>query len=132
MTVEEIVQAKINDDLIPDIDITMAVEEVEQVIKNYCNILTVPEELKYTWANMAVDLLLYTKVSRADFDVSGDAETIGINDIQKIELGDTELWLGNTSRTSKTSRALASHTAALDRLVMEYKSQLQKFRRMVW
>lgn len=132
MTVLEIVQMKINDDLILEEDMFLAVDEVGQVIKNYCNISTVPDELKYTWANMAVDLLLYTRVSQADYDTSGDNETIGINDIQKIELGDTELWLGNTSRTSKTSKALDSHSANLDKIVMEYKAQLQKFRRMVW
>lgn len=132
MTVLEIVQMKIKDDLILEEDMLLAIDEVGQVIKNYCNISVIPEELKYTWANMAVDLLLYTNVSRADFDTSGDNETIGINDIQKIELGDTELWLGNTSRTTKTSKALESHSANLDRITMEYKSQLQKFRRMVW
>lgn len=132
MTVLEIVQMKIKDDLILEEDMILAIDEVGQVIKNYCNISTIPDELKYTWANMAVDLLLYTRVSRADYDTSGDNETIGINDIQKIELGDTELWLGNTSRTTKTSKALASHSANLDKIVMEYKAQLQKFRRMVW
>ena len=42
-----------------DDEILAALEEVEQVIKNYCSIPSVPDALRYTWCNMSIDLLLY-------------------------------------------------------------------------
>ena len=57
MTILEIVNLKIVDATITEPEKALAVGEVEQVIKNYCNIDEVPEALNYTWANMAVDLV---------------------------------------------------------------------------
>ena len=34
-----------------------AIEEVKMSILNYCNISSIPEELKFDWTNMVLDLL---------------------------------------------------------------------------
>lgn len=128
MTVYEIVRAKIKDVAITEPDIQLAVDEVEEVIKNYCSIDEVPEGLKYTWANMSVDLVRYQYES----SISADDVLAGIDasDVSNLKIGDTQIALqGNNSERSKT---LKSHRPNLDQIVMNNKQQLNRFRRMVW
>ena len=128
MTILEIVQAKIKNEAITELDIQLAVMEVEEVIKNYCNIDQVPEALKYTWANMSVDLVRYQYES----NISADDVLAGIDasDVSNLKIGDTQIALqGNNSERGKT---LKSHRPNLDQIVMNNKQQLNRFRRMVW
>jgi hypothetical protein len=128
MTVLEIVRAKIKDEAITELDIQLAINEVEEVIKNYCNIDTIPEALKFTWANMSVDLVRYQHES----NISADDVLAGIDasDVSNLKIGDTQIALqGNNSERSKT---LKSHRPNLDQIVMNNKQQLNRFRRMVW
>ena len=128
MTVTEIVRAKIKDEAITELDIQLAINEVEEVIKNYCNIDTIPEALKFTWANMSVDLVRYQYES----NISADDVLAGIDasDVSNLKIGDTQIALqGNNSERGKT---LKSHRPNLDQIVMNNKEQLNRFRRMVW
>ena len=128
MTVTEIVRAKIKDEAITELDIQLAINEVEEVIKNYCNIDTLPEALKFTWANMSVDLVRYQYES----NISADDVLAGIDasDVSNLKIGDTQIALqGNNSERGKT---LKSHRPNLDQIVMNNKEQLNRFRRMVW
>ena len=128
MTVNEIVRTKIKDEAITELDIQLAVSEVEEVIKNYCNIDTIPEALKFTWANMSVDLVRYQHES----NISADDVLAGIDasDVSNLKIGDTQIALqGNNSERGKT---LKSHRPNLDQIVMNNKQQLNRFRRMVW
>lgn len=126
MTVLEIVNLKIADATITEPEKELAVGEVEQVIKNYCNIDEVPEALNYTWANMAVDLIKYNYESNnSGGEVAADAA-----DVSSIKVGDTQIQLGGGSNSR--AKVLNSHRPNLDQIVMNYKSQLNKFRRMVW
>ena len=128
MTVNEIVRAKIKDEAITELDIQLAINEVEEVIKNYCNIDTLPEALKFTWANMSVDLVRYQYES----NISADDVLAGIDasDVSNLKIGDTQIALqGNNSERGKT---LKSHRPNLDQIVMNNKQQLNRFRRMVW
>jgi hypothetical protein len=128
MTILEIVKAKIKNEAITELDIQLAISEVEEVIKNYCNIDTIPEALKFTWANMSVDLVRYQYES----NISADDVLAGIDasDVSNLKIGDTQIALqGNNSERGKT---LKSHRPNLDRIVMNNKEQLNRFRRMVW
>jgi len=128
MTVNEIVRAKVKIEAITELDIQLAINEVEEVIKNYCNIDIIPDALKFTWANMSVDLVRYQYES----NISADDVLVGIDasDISNLKIGDTQIALqGNNSERSKT---LKSHRPNLDQIVMNNKEQLNKFRRMVW
>lgn len=128
MTVNEIVRTKIKNEAITELDIQLAVNEVEEVIKNYCNIDTIPDALKFTWANMAVDLVRYQYES----NIGADDVLAGIDasDVSNLKIGDTQIALqGNNSERSKT---LKSHRPNLDQIVMNNKQQLNRFRRMVW
>ena len=128
MTILEIVRAKIKDAAITELDIQLAIDEVQMVIKNYCSIDEVPEGLKYTWTNMAADLVLYQYASNnSSDDVLSD---IDVGDISNLKIGDTQIALqGNNSERGKI---LKSHRPNLDQIVMNNKEQLNRFRRMVW
>lgn len=126
MTVLEIVNLKITDATITELEKALAVGEVEQVIKNYCNIDEVPNALSYTWANMAADLIKYNYESN-NSEGERAADEAGIS---SIKVGDTQIQLGGGS--GSRAKVLDSHSPNLDQIVMNYQSQLNKFRRMVW
>lgn len=110
-------------------EIVQALQEVEQAIKNYCSIPEVPEALKYTWCNMSIDLLLYNhEVNTAPDDVLSAFDP---SDVSTIKVGDTSLSLGDKYRNNQRSRILQSHNPDLDEIVMNYKAQLNQFRR-IW
>lgn len=111
-----------------DEDILLALQEVEQEIKNYCYIPDVPEALKYTWCNMSIDLLLYEhEVNTTPDDVLKACDP---SDISTIKVGDTTLTLGDKYRSNARSRTLQSHNANLDEIILNYKAQLNRFRRL--
>lgn len=111
-----------------DSDILAALQEVEQVIKNYCLIPSVPEALKYTWCNMSIDLLLYNyEVNTTPDDVLNAFDP---SDVSTIKVGDTSISLGDKYRSNARSRTLQSHQANLDDIVTNYKAQLNQFRRL--
>ncbi len=126
MTALEIVNLKIKNASITELDKELAINEIEQVIKNYCNIDKIPEELNHTWANMAVDLINYNyQLNNNDDIVEADSA-----DVSSIKVGDTQIELGggNNSR----AKTLNSHIPNLDQIILNYQSQLNKFRKMVW
>ena len=130
MTVLEIVTEKLDNDNISSSKREMAIEEVEQAIKNYCNINSVPDALKFTWANMAVDLIRYQYAS-TNKD-SGDLGSIDIGSVSSLKIGDTDIKLGGSNDTTAQSIAIKSHKVNVDDIVMNYRQQLVAFRRMVW
>lgn len=137
MTVLEIVLAKAkalkDAGSITEVDAQLAIDEVEQVIKNYCNIndtVDIPAALNFTWANMSVDLLKYTYSSNSA-DSSTGAE-VDSAEVSSLKIGDTQISLGGAASTNQRAAALRSHSATLDTLTMNYTAQLNKFRRMVW
>lgn len=113
-----------------DVIIMLSVDEVEQAIKNYCNLNSVPEELKFVWANMAIELVRYHNASVNDN--SGNIGDINANEMSSVKIGDTTVTLGSGSSANPTNRAIKSHRPNLDEIVMNNKSHLNKFRRMVW
>lgn len=112
-----------------DDEMLMGVKEVEQSIKNYCQIPEVPVQLIYIWANMAIDLLLFQLESNTTPDDVMDA--FDPSDVSTIKMGDTSISLGDKYRSNQRSRTLQSHQANLDSLVMNYQSQLNQFRRLL-
>lgn len=112
----------------PDDDILLCLKEVEQAIKNYCSISEVPAALKYTWCNMSIDLLLYNyEVNTTPNDV---LEAFDPSDVSTVKVGDTTITLGDKYRNNVRSRTLQSHNSNLDDIVMNYKAQLNQFRRL--
>lgn len=107
------------------------IKEVEQVILNYCRIPHVPVQLKYTWANMVVDLSLFQIES--NYTPADPLDGIDVSDLSSIKVGDTSVFVGDKYRSNLRSRILQSHNSALDEIVMNYKKQLNQFRSpLVW
>lgn len=111
-----------------DSEILAALQEVEQVIKNYCLIPAVPDALRYTWCNMSIDLLLYNHEANTTPD--DVLEAFDPSDVSTIKVGDTSISLGDKYRSNARSRTLQSHQANLDAIVTNYKAQLNQFRRL--
>ena len=113
---------------VTDADILAALQEVEQAILNYCKIPEIPEALKYTWCNMSIDLLLYNhEMNTTPNDVM---EAFDPSDVSTIKIGDTSISLGDKYRNNARSRILQSHNSNLDDIVMNYRAQLNSFRRL--
>lgn len=112
-----------------DDEILMNVKEVEQTILNYCQIPGVPPQLKYVWANMTVDLILY--LIEMNNTPEDPLDGLDVSDLSSIKVGDTSVYVGDKYRSSLRSRTLQSHNANLDELVMAYTKQLNQFRRIL-
>ena len=112
-----------------DEQILLIIKEVEQSIKNYCQIPRVPTQLHYVWANMAVDLTLYfIEVNNTPED---PMDGLDVSDLSSVKVGDTSVYIGDKYRSNQRSRTLQSHEANLDEIVMAYTKQLNQFRR-IW
>lgn len=130
MKLKEIVISKMNNPNLTDIEIEIAILETEEVIKNYCNIDIIPQELKFTWANMTTDLLRYQYEMNNPQSNDDILNSFGTADISELKVGDTQIGVGGNNSVS--AKALNSHKANLDALIFDYQSQLNRFRKMVW
>lgn len=127
-----IVKSKLDTTKIDDDSITFGIDEVEQYIKNYCNIPSVPFALRYVMANMVVDLLNYQyyKLHPEETADTNSSSSLSIGDISDIKVGDTQVKLGSWSSTDMRGTALKAHTPQLDEVLFNYNAQLNQFRRL--
>lgn len=136
--VTDIVKVKLGADTPSEPLLKITVDEIEQTILNYCNINEIPKELTYTFANMVVDLFRYEDEFIKATTVSAEGEEeeaepdVNTGNINSIRVGDTTITFGSGSDTSIYNKNLRSHQANLDTVVLDYESQLKKFRRLVW
>lgn len=136
--VMDIVKVKLGADTPSEPLLKITVDEIEQTILNYCNINEIPKELTYTFANMVVDLFRYEDefIKATTVSVEGEKEEaepdVNTGNINSIRVGDTTITFGSGSDTSIYNKNLRSHQANLDTVVLDYESQLKKFRRLVW
>lgn len=130
MTALEILNKKLTDANIDNVTRELAIEEVSQAVKNYCNIDVVPEQLNFVVANMSLDLIRYQSAVASTGTL--DINNIGTSDIASLSIGDTSINLGEGSPTNDITVAKKSHVPNLDEIIMNNREQLQKFRRMVW
>lgn len=133
LQVHEIVTVKLakqlEAELIGPLEVTMYIAEVEQAIKNFCNIDTIPEGLKYVWANMVVDMALYN----IELEKGADEIILGaLSNVESAKVGDTDVKLGEKSSSSERTKLLNAHAVNLDNIVMNYRDSLYKYRRLVW
>ena len=112
-----------------DDEILLNVKEVEQSILNYCQIPRVPPQLNFVWANMTVDLILYSiEMNNKPED---PLDSLDVSDLSSVKIGDTSVYVGDKYRSNMRSRILQSHNANLDEIVMSYTKQLNQFRRIL-
>lgn len=94
-----------------DFILEFAIERVEEVIKNYCNIKEIPTELNNTVISMTMELYRIE-----NFGSEGEAK-----DIKSIQVGDT-----TTTFESKSNKDTSKE------LLKNYKAQIDPFRNLRW
>lgn len=99
------------DDNTKDIYLEFVLDYVFQIIKDYCHIKEVPEELNNTVIKMAIDSYRNQNL--------GEEET-PLGSISSISEGDTSISYRSSENEFK------------DNLLKDYKSQLNKYRKLVW
>lgn len=129
MTALDIVITKLHNK-VDELTCQVAIEEVEQAIKNYCNIDKIPNELRFVTANMAVDLIRYEQAIVGENPEGLDE--ISLSDVASVKIGDTSVSFGKGAESATVDKAKESHNANLDAIVMNYGQQLRSFRRLVW
>ncbi len=85
--------------------------DVEQTIKDYCNIKEIPESLNNTMLRMAVDLYRNENL--------GEEES-SLGSVSSIVDGDTTVSYKSSANEFK------------DTLIKDYKVQLNRYRKLVW
>lgn len=99
------------DDDSKDFLLQFALEDVDQIVKDYCHIKEIPEELNNTILRMAIDIY------------------------RSENLGEEESSLGSISSISEGDTTVSYRSANAefkDSLVKHYKAKLNKYRRLVW
>ncbi|MBU5440297.1 phage head-tail connector protein [Tissierella sp. MSJ-40] len=94
-----------------DFLLEFTLEDVEQIIKDYCNIKEVPGELNNTMLRMAVDLYRNENL--------GEEES-SLGSVSSIADGDTTVSYKSSANEFK------------DTLTKDYKVQLNRYRKLVW
>lgn len=97
------------DDLISDY-----IEQIEVKIRRYCNIREVPEDLKFVWASMVIELL----------------KAWHPNDEAVKSLSDTTPSAMSIGKFSITNDKANSSKLTMDDLITGYKTELNGFRRL--
>lgn len=122
----ELVKLKLKNDSISDTEINYAIEEIVQVVSNYCNldIDKIPKALQFTVANMVVDLVKSQNLN--SLDPSDIQNNVGIGSIASVKSGDTEI------KFTRNGNGTGAHVSDVDSVTMNYKAQLNKFRRIKW
>lgn len=86
-------------------------EDVEEIVKNYCNVSVIPEGLNSTVLRMTIDM--YKNESLG-------SEDIALGSISSISEGDTSVSYRSSASEFKES------------LLKDYKSQLNRYRKIRW
>lgn len=115
------------------------IERVEQEIKNYCAIRSVPQALVHTWASICVDYAKWWIASTMQDQEADDEDEDILADgsVEQVKVGDVNVQLGDkrvTRDPNSLSRGLAmgAHVPSLDLFLMDYTSTLQQFRTASW
>lgn len=105
------------------------VDEVTQTVENYCQIPHILFAMRFIVVNMCSDYVIYGD------EVGKDIEEVDINadpaDLSSVKVGDVTIGLGDKYRSNMRKTVLNAHTYDLDSVLLNYKDQLNRFRR-IW
>lgn len=90
--------------------------EIEQRILDYCHIAEVPDGLKFVWSSMSIDLI--------------KSEQQAIPEIAAVSSNGVEAKIGDT--TVKESSGGAVGKSSLDAIVLNYRINLHRYRKLRW
>lgn len=124
----EILAAKLPSEAITNEQRQLAIAEIEQQIMNYCHINAVPSALCFVVASMAADLLRYE--TEAGRQHTGEGAPQG--SVTALSEGDTSVSFGKPEAEADRARLLGEHRQMLDMLILNYREQLQAYRKLRW
>ena len=105
------------------------VDEVTQTVENYCQIPQILFAMRFIVVNMCSDYVIYGD------EVGKDIEEVDLNadpaDLSSVKVGDVTIGLGDKYRSNMRKTVLNAHTYDLDSVLLNYKDQLNRFRR-IW
>lgn len=100
------------EDKTQDVQLTFIISDVEETIKNYCNVDEVPSGILNTSYRMAIDLYRNENLGH---------EESALGSVSSISAGDTS-----------TSFKQTVDDNFKDTLLKNYKPQLNRYRKLVW
>ena len=116
-----------------DADAAVLAAAVGRAIRNFCNREDVPTDLESVWASMVVDYVRWASAVKRQNDPSGSvASTAGARISSITELSVSAQFSDDT--TSQSAQAASSHSVAsgVEGIIMDYRDQLYRFRKMTW
>ena len=99
--------------------ITSYIEEIGERIKHYCNNSEIPDGLKSTWASMVIDAL---RIEQPNLEGVEDTTSGG----ESIKIGDTSVSPAAGSVLTNASKSV------IDQVVLNYRVDLNRYRRLRW
>lgn len=96
------------------------VRELGRRIRHYCNITDIPEDLSDVWVSMVMDALRIEQP-----DVPGIAENVP--NAVNIKIGDT-----STAPAGRSGETTSTNKSVIDEIVLNYKADLNHYRRLRW
>lgn len=130
----EILNSKVKDSGITEDEKRVAIMEIEQLVKNKCNIIEIPDGLIFVIANMAADLLRWENAvnTKPDSGISQNG-TVFAGAVSSVTEGDTSVSFSEKSAAdSERENRLKSRSDVLDDLILNYREQLWTFRKVKW
>lgn len=100
------------------------IAEIGLRIQHYCNIRNIPDALLYTWASMVIDAV---RVDQAADDQI--AATVGGGGVT-VKIGDTSVTSGGSGGSSDGLSNTGK--SVIDQIVLNYRVDLNRYRRMRW
>ncbi|AYB39974.1 phage head-tail connector protein [Brevibacillus laterosporus] len=105
------------DDL--DLLIKSYIHEIEKRILHYCHISEVPEALQFVWASMVIDVLRIEQATVSEVAAATPTS-------ESIKIGDTSTSPGKSEGVTSTSKGV------IDSVVLNYRVDLNRYRKLVW
>ncbi|MCW2277738.1 phage head-tail connector protein [Heliophilum fasciatum] len=92
------------------------IDEIGVRISHYCNMDVIPDTLTFTWTSMVIDALR--------------AEQSAIDEIAQSNAGSADIKIGDTS--IKPVAASGQNKSAIDAVVLNYRVDLNRYRKLRW
>lgn len=95
------------------------IDEIGRRILHYCNLSEIPAGLKMTWSSMVIDAL---RIEQPNMDGIEETASGG----ESIKIGDTSVSPASGSVLTNASKSV------IDQVVLNYRVDLNRFRKLRW
>lgn len=106
--------------------IEFCINKVSEYIKNYCNVLEVPEGVKYAAIDMVCGEFLQFKYTLGELDIS-DID-LDVFPVKSVTEGDTSVSYAVNDNESESAKILSF----INKIQQDGKNNLYRYRRFAW